>query len=60
MKFYQNMKGFHNINEEAIISNLIGVEELLKTILKSEKNDKHYLNLLVTVVTSKIPDHRSP
>ena len=47
MKFYQNMKGFHNINEEAIISNLIGVEELLKTILKSEKNDKHYFSIFI-------------
>ena len=35
----------HNVNEEEIKNNLIGVEDLLKKILKSEKNDKHYFSI---------------
>ena len=35
-------KGIHDINEEKIKNNLIGVEELLKWIL--EKNDKNYFS----------------
>ena len=33
----------HNVNDETIKNNLIGVEELLKKIL--EKNDKHYFSI---------------